>query len=104
MITSPEPRELDAQAIKVASGTGNKVVNMTGYLDALIVDTPAGESFKFSIKGRQGVEYYLAPSAYIGDSTILFSPALPMTGKMTITILNASADGNFSVIPVGNIK
>lgn len=104
MITSPEPRELASQTVVVSSATGSKVINLSGYLDALIVDAPASETFKLSIKGPSGVEYYLTPNLLTGDNTIIFSPALPMTGKMTFTILNASGDGNFSLTPIGNMK
>ena len=104
MITAPEPRELPSQTIRVASASGSKVINVSGYLDALIVDAPGSETFKLSIKGPSGVEYYITPNLLTGDNTIIFSPALPMTGKMTVTILNASGDGDFAFTPIGNMK
>lgn len=104
MITAPEPRELASQTIKVSSGAGSKVFNISGYLDALIVDAPASETFKLYIKGPSGVEYYLTPNLLTGDNTIIFSPALPMTGKMTFGIQNASGDGDFPITPIGNLK
>lgn len=104
MITAPEPRELASQTIRVASASGSKVLNLSGYLDALIVDAPASETFKLSIKGPSGVEYYITPNQLTGDNTIIFSPALPMTGKMTFTILQSSGDGDFSITPIGNVK
>ena len=104
MIHSPEPRELEPFQIRVVSGTGSKIINITGYLDLLIVDVPGNETFKISIKGKQGIEYYISPTAYTGDSTILFDPRVPMSGKMTITLFQVSVDGLFAITPVGDIK
>ena len=104
MITAPEPREKTRESITVVSGAGTKVVNLTGYLDIISWDVPASETFKFSIKGASGLEYYLSPTVLTGDTTVILSPSVPMTGKMTITIIGGSADGVYYFTPIGNLK
>ena len=104
MITSPEPKEYAQQSVLVASGAGSTIVNLSGYLDAILWDVPTNETYKFSIKGPAGGEYYLTPQAIQGDSTVIFSPAIPMTGKMTLSIIGASGNGLFLFTPVGNLK
>lgn len=104
MIVAPEPRELPRESILVTSGAGSKVINLTGYLDILLVDAPASETYKISIKGSSGVEYYISPSLLTGDTTIILNPRVPMTGKMTFSVLNASGDGTFNITPIGDIK
>lgn len=104
MITSPEPKEYAQQTILVAAGTGSKIMNLSGYLDAILWDVPASETYKFSIKGPSGVEYYVSPSLLTGDTTVIFPDKLPMTGKMTVSILTASGNGLFKFTPIGNLK
>jgi|CXWL01.1.fsa_nt_gi hypothetical protein len=104
MITAPEPREKTRESILVVSGAGTKIINLTGYLDIITWDVPANETYKFSIKGSSGIEYYISPSTLTGDTTVIFSPSVPMTGKMTITIIGASGDGLFYFTPIGNLK
>jgi hypothetical protein len=104
MITAPEPRELSRDSILVVSGTGSKVVNLTGYMDILLIDAPGVETYKISIKGKSGVEYHISPNTLTGDNTIILSPPVPMTGKMTISIIGASGDGTYYFTPIGNLK
>lgn len=104
MITAPEPREYTAQAIKVSSGVGSKIINVSGYLDIILWNVPASETYKFSIKGPSGIEYYMSPNILTGDTTVILSPSVPMTGKMTVSIIGASADGSFEFTPIGNLK
>lgn len=104
MITAPEPREKSRESILVASGAGTKIVNLTGYLDIITWDVPTNETYKFSIKGASGIEYYVSPATLTGDATVILSPSVPMTGKITITIIGASGDGTFYFTPIGNLK
>lgn len=103
MMTSSIPREYARQYIPVVSGTGFCVVNLIGYLDAMIIDAPGSETYTFSIKGPLGVEYYIVPVSLTGDTTWTFPSRIPMTGKMTFTIIGASGDGAFSIVPIGNL-
>lgn len=98
------PREFAQQTMVVSGGTGSKIINLVGYLDALLIDVPANEGYKISIKGPMGVEYYISPNTLFGDNTVLFDTALPMTGKMTFSVIGASGDGFWYLTPVGNLK
>lgn len=104
MIVTPEPREHPSQTIVVVSAAGSKVLGFSGYLDGVIFDAPGSETFKLSIKGPSGKEYYLSASNLTGDATVLFSTPIPMTGAMTFGITGASGDGSWGMVLIGNMK
>lgn len=104
MITSQEPREHISQAVVVVTGAGEKIMNLSGYMDGIICDAPASETYKFIVTGPSGKQYYISPANLTGDTTVLFSPPIPMTGKMTIGISGASGDGTWNLIPIGDMK
>ena len=104
MIVSREPREHAAVVVTVATGAGSKIVKKSGYLDGIIIDAPASETYKFTVTGPAGKQYYISPSNLTGDVTVLFNPSIPMTGNMTLGISGSSGDGAFSLIPIGDLK
>lgn len=104
MIVTNEPREHESHTITVVSAAGSKAVKLSGYLDGIIIDAPASETYKFVVTGPSGKQYYISPSNLTGDTTVLFSPRIPMTGNMTIGISGSSGDGAFALIPIGDLK
>lgn len=104
MIVAREPREHAAESVVVASGAGSNTVRKSGYLDGVIIDAPASETYKFVVTGPSGKQYYISPSNLTGDTTVLFNPSIPMTGKMTMGISGSSGDGTFSITPIGDMK
>lgn len=104
MISSFEPKEFAQQNLSVLGGTGSKIINLSGYLDGLLIDAPASETYTFSIKGPSGIEYFITPNTLTGDVSYFFPNAIPMCGKMVFTIIGSSGDGLFKLTPIGNLK
>lgn len=104
MLTGGWPREGDQYDARVVGGASSTIINLVGYLDILIVDMPASETFKLNILGPAGVEYHISPNTLTGDQTIIFDPHVPLVGKMTFKLVGVSADGVAKLRPVGSFK
>jgi len=103
-VTDMYPREGEQQVIRVVGGAGSIIVNLIGYLDAVLWDVPGSETYKYSIKGPSGVEYFISSANHTGDVTVLHDPRVPLTGKMTFSVIGANGDGEFRFRPVGPHK
>lgn len=104
MIVAREPREHATESVAVVSAAGSVTVRKSGYMDGVIIDAPGSETYKFVVTGPGGKQYYISPSNMTGDTTVLFNPPIPMTGKMTMGISGSSDDGAFTITPIGDMK